>query len=239
MWVRIPPRPPEPGGSFRARAARAAAWTRPDGMGNRREGRGWIRRAPCYPPRVSLAETTQVLHAALDGEVDARGALLERLRPRIVLWVASRMSPALRAKVEPDDVAQEVLLAVHKGLDRFEHRDQGSFFGWLFRIAENRIRDQVDHFGAKKRQTPEPVSFSQTSPSMAARRREQVGRIVEAVEALPPDYREVIRLRRFQELECRQVAEIMNRSENAVRVLYCRALKALARSIKEEADGAD
>jgi len=190
------------------------------------------RAGPCYPPRVSLAETTQLLHAALDGQDEARGALLERLRPRIVLWAATRMSPALRAKVEPDDVAQEVLLAVHRSLDGFDSRNQPAFFGWLFKVAENRIRDLVDHFGAKKRQTPDPVSFSQTSPSMAARRQEQVERIAQAVEALPPDYREVIRLRRFQELECRQVAELMDRSENAVRVLYCRAVKALAEAMK-------
>lgn len=185
-------------------------------------------------PPVSLAATTQLLHAALDGEDEARGALLERLRPRLVLWVATRMSPALRAKVEPDDVAQEVLLAVHKSLDRFDTRDQRAFFGWLFKIAENRIRDLVDHFGAQKRQTPEPRSFSQTSPSMAARRREQVERIARAVEVLPPDYREVIRLRRFQELETPQVAAIMDRSENAVRILYCRALKALAQELEQE-----
>ena len=143
------------------------------------------------------------------------------------------MSPALRAKIEPDDVAQEVLLSVHKSLDGFDHRDQRAFFGWLFRIAENRIRDLVDHFGAQKRQSPDPRSFSQTSPSAAARQQEQVVRVAAAVATLPQDYRDVIRLRRFQELECRQVAEIMDRSENAVRVLYCRAVKALSQELRE------
>lgn len=183
---------------------------------------------------MSLAETTQLLLKALDGEEEAHGALLERLRPRLVLWAATRMSPALKAKVEPDDVAQEVLLEVHKRLPAFEDRGQAAFFGWLFRIAENRIRDLVDHFGAKKRQTPDPVTFSQTSPSTAARRQEQVDRIATAVAGLSPDYQEVIRLRRFQELDTKQVAELMDRSENAVRVLYCRAVKALAAEMKEE-----
>jgi RNA polymerase sigma-70 factor (ECF subfamily) len=62
-----------------------------------------------------------------------------------------------------------------------------------------------------------------------------VHRILEALDGLPPDYQEVIRLRRLQELDCRQVAEIMSRSENAVRVLYCRALKALSQRLKAEA----
>jgi len=181
---------------------------------------------------VSLDETRQLLDEALHGGEDARGALLERLRPRVVLWAATRLSPALRAKIEPDDVAQEILLAVHKGLDGFQPQESRSFYAWLFRVGENRIRDLVDHFGAQKRQPLEPRSFSQTSPSGAARRLEQVERLRRALDLLPPDYQEVIRLRRFQELECAEVARIMDRSENAVRVLYCRALKALAAEMK-------
>lgn len=189
--------------------------------------------ATCYPASVGLDETAQLLAAAMEGEADARAALLERLRPRIVLWATTRMSPKLRAKVEPDDVAQEVLLAVHKGLDGFEVRDQPRFLAWLFRIAENRIKDLVDHFNAKKRRLPEPRAFTQTSPSSAAVLREQVETMRRALDDLPEDYQQVIRLRRLEELDCRQVASIMDRSENAVRVLYCRALKALGQRLHE------
>lgn len=186
---------------------------------------------------MTLDQTTQLLASALGGDDDARGALLERLRPRIVLWVTARMSPALKAKVDPEDVAQDVLLAVHRGLDGFEVRGHAAFLGWLFRVAENRIRDQIDHWSAQKRKPPEPMTFTQTSPVTAADRKERVGVVRRALDELPEDYREVIRLRRFQELESSEVARIMDRSENAVRVLYCRALKALGRHIKKEETG--
>ena len=62
--------------------------------------------------------------------------------------------------------------------------------------------------------------------------KERVDRVRGALTDLPDDYQEVIRLRRIQELSCAQVAEIMGRSENAVRVLYCRALKALGARLK-------
>ena len=143
------------------------------------------------------------------------------------------MSPALRAKVEPEDVAQEVLLAVHKGLDGFEVKGDRAFFGWLFRVAENRIRDLVDHWSAQKRKLPAPMTFTQTSPATAADRKERVDVVRRALEDLPDDYREVIRLRRLQELSSAEVARIMERSENAVRVLYCRALKALGQKLHE------
>lgn len=169
----------------------------------------------------------QELQRAIQGDEKARGDLMERLRPRIVLWAASRMSPALRSRVEPDDAAQEILLVVHRDLDRFRGTEKRAFFAWLFRVAENRIRDLATYEGALKRKTPERMSFSQTSPSMAAMRAESGAGVRAALERLRDDYRRVIQLRRLEGLEIPQVAEIMERSENAVRVLYCRAIQAL------------
>ena len=182
---------------------------------------------PPHNPRVGPADTHALVQGARGGDDVARGELLERLRPRLVLWAASRMSADLRSKVEPEDMAQEILLALHKSLDRFEGADGRAFFAWMFRVAENRIRDTVDHFGAKKRQRILPASFSQTSPSAAVARSEAVVRLQEAIETLPEDYRRVIQLRRLEERDTAEVAELLDRTENAVRILYCRALKAL------------
>jgi len=186
---------------------------------------------------VDLSKTRALIRPAIQGDPSAAGALLERLRPRLVLWAAGRMSPALRAKVEPEDVAQEVLLAVHKALPTFEGGDERAFFGWFFRIAENRIRDLVDHWSAQKRQPVPRMSFSQTSPSQAAARHEEVGMVVKAIESLPDDYRTVIRLRRLENREIPEVAELMERSPNAVRVLYCRAVKALREILDAKVPG--
>ncbi len=183
---------------------------------------------------MDLSRTRALIRPALMGDTGAAGALLERLRARLVIWAAGRMSAGLRAKIEPEDVAQEVLLAIHKGLPAFEGTDERAFFGWVFRIAENRIRDMVDHFGAQKRQPGPPLSFSQTSPSQAAARTEDLRRIVQALEALPEDYRTVIRLRRVEHREVTEVAELMDRTPNAVRVLYCRAIKALKLVLEPE-----
>lgn len=176
---------------------------------------------------VHVSETTRLLAAALDGETSARGNLLERLRPRIVLWVSTRLSDDLRSKLEPEDVAQDVLLALHKGLDGFENREPRAFMAWIFTVAENRIRDAAKHFAAKKRQLPEPRCFDQSSPSSIVSRAEQLDRVRAAVLQLPPDYREVLRLRSFEEKSYPETAKALGRSEGATRVLHCRALAAL------------
>lgn len=144
-----------------------------------------------------------------------------------MLWIAARLSGPLREKVEAEDIAQEVLLAVHRDLDGYEDRGVRSFYSWFFRIAENRIRDQVDYHSAKKRQASPGIAVSPTTPGTAAIRGEQLERVRRAIERLSDDYRRVIQLRRLEERDVAEVAGMLDRTPNAVRVLYCRALKAL------------
>jgi RNA polymerase sigma-70 factor (ECF subfamily) len=176
---------------------------------------------------VTVGDTASFLLGAMGGDGGARNKLLERVRPRLVLWVQARLSPSLRARIEPDDIVQEVLMAAHKGLGGFRGADLRGFHAWLFQIAENRIRDAVDHFHAQKRQPVDLGSVTQTSPSSAAIRREAHDGVRAAIVLLPDDYRQVILLRRIEEHEFEQVAAVMDRTVNAVRILYCRALKAL------------
>ncbi len=171
---------------------------------------------------------------AREGDAAAREALLERLRPRLVLWASARLGPVLRGEAEPEDVAQEALLAVHKRLDEFKGDDRHAFLGWIFTIAENRIRDLADRAGAEKRQRAEIPRREQTSPSQAAARGELARRLAEAVALLDGPHRQVIQMRRFEELEVKEIARRLDRSENAVRILYCRAIAALREGMKQE-----
>ena len=180
-----------------------------------------------------LRDTVDLADRALAGDSAARGEFLERMRPRLVLWAATRMSAQLRARVEPEDLAQEVLLALHADLDGFDGRADRSFFAWVFRVAENRIRDQAAYHGAQKRQTPEPRSFSQTSPSQAFARKEQAARLLRAIESLPEDYRSVSACAAFEERSVAETATSMQRSERAVRTLYWRALGRLRDALGE------
>ena len=178
-------------------------------------------------------ETRHLIDGAIKGSPSARTRLLERLRPRIVLWVSSRLSPKLRELVDAEDVAQEILISIHLGFDTLEDRGDHAFFAWLFTIARNRINDLSDYAGAEKRKPIQPIGISHTTPGSAAIRTEEFERLREALLCLPDDYRRVIELRRLEERETSEVAAAMDRSENAVRVLYCRALKALKQFLED------
>jgi RNA polymerase sigma-70 factor (ECF subfamily) len=179
--------------------------------------------------------TEHQLAALRGGDKEARGALLERLRPRLVLWASSRMSDRLRARLTAEDAAQEILLALHRSLDQFRGGDVRAFRAWVFTVAENRVRDLAREAGALKRETPEPRAGSATTPSGHAMRNEAAERVRDALARLPDDYRRVIQLRRFEELEPAEVAAALDRSPNAVRILYCRAIQALRKEMGDPA----
>ena len=149
----------------------------------------------------------------------------------LVLWAGTRMSARLKARLEPEDVAQEIMARVLKGLDGFQaaHGDaeSRSFHAWLFTVGENCIRDLVSREDALKRRSPVLQSVSQTSPSQAAYRREQVERMLKALDALEPEERDVIRLIKLQGLTAGEAAPLLDKTPNAVRIQLCRALKAL------------
>ena len=179
---------------------------------------------------MEMGDTAELLRRAAAGE-PVQPLVYERIRPRLVTWVHARLSPQLRSKLEPEDVVQEILLALHRG--PFEYRDERAFFSWVYRVAENRIRDLADYHGAQKRQMRPAPPPSVTSPSSGARRSELTERLHDAVSRLRDDYRRVILLRRIEERDTEEVARLLERSPGAVRVLYCRALKALRREIDD------
>ena len=69
-------------------------------------------------------------------------------------------------------------------------------------------------------------------PVTKADRKDRLALLGEAIERLSPSYREVIMLCRIEGLSAREVAERMERSENAVHLLLSRALKKLAQEMK-------
>src|SRR5205823_12370398 len=73
------------------------------------------------------------------------------------------------------------------------------------------------------------------TPSQLAVRREASVRLADTIARLPADYQSVLLLRVFEGLSAEEVAQRMNRSAGAVRMLQLRALTALRVELKEEA----
>jgi RNA polymerase sigma-70 factor (ECF subfamily) len=185
---------------------------------------------------MTRQESTVLLREARQGSQEALGELYARYGTRLMAFIRMRMGRDLRSRVESRDILQATLLKSFQRIAQFEGGDGATLMGWLVRIAENEIRDQVDYQHRQRRDVSAGVPIDAGGLEIAAQVRsalseavmkEDAERLGAALEALDPDYREVIVLRKLEELSFKDVAARMGRSEDACRMLLARAMVAL------------
>ena len=130
------------------------------------------------------------------------------------------------------ELAEDVTAATFaKGLEelpRFEWRGV-PYSSWLYRVASNLV--------ARHRRLPGWIELTPVIASEGESPLEEVERLdrAEAIRAvvaeLPADQRQAVVLRFAGELHNREIAEIMGRSEGAVKLLTFRALTTLRRRL--------
>ena len=146
---------------------------------------------------------------------------------------------------------QDVFITALRDLGNFTYKSEGDFLLWLSKIAENRIRDNLDRLHANKRDIHKEVRFDSfrpttgesfagavgpidlTTPSVIMSKREDMTRLARAIDTLKPEYRKVIVLTKIEGLSCKEIADRMGKSADAVRMLVSRAIAALSGAFVE------
>jgi RNA polymerase sigma-70 factor (ECF subfamily) len=196
--------------------------------------------------RNTVDQKTQHLVAlAKDGDESALDRLCTVYGPRVLWLVRIRMGKELRSKLESVDLVQDVFVSALKDLGNFTYENEGDFVRWLSRITENRLRDNLDKLHADKRDIRKEVRLSThrptiedsfaaalepidaTTPSVIISKREEFDKLAKAIEALKPEYREVIVLTKVQGLSYSQIGDKLGKSADAARMLFSRAMAAL------------
>jgi RNA polymerase sigma-70 factor (ECF subfamily) len=155
------------------------------------------------------------------------------------------MGQELRSKLESMDLVQDVLISALRDLRDFRYQDEGDFLRWLSRIAENRLRDNVDKLHADKRDIRKEVRLDRnvsrtgsrsftgldpidaTTPSVIMSRKEELDELAKAMDELKPEYKEVIILTKIEGLSYNEIGLKLGKSDEAVRKLFTRAMAAL------------
>lgn len=147
---------------------------------------------------------------------------------------------------EASDLTQETFLSAYRHYDNF--RGDSKVFTWLYQIARNvcinRIRqrerqrslrieslDQPRDAGDEDSKTREIADLSQ-SPHQKLEDKELRQRLLAAIESLPPDYKEVILLREFQELSYNEIVEVTGLTLENVKTRLSRARGMLRRKLE-------
>jgi RNA polymerase sigma-70 factor, ECF subfamily len=149
---------------------------------------------------------------------------------RIYAYVRAQVSTSADA----EDITSLVFMNAYQAYGRFEARHTTPA-AWLFRIARNAT---LDHFRAhgrreKLRRTIEHQPVAHEDPAGMAEERMQYNALLGHVAQLPERQRDAISLR-HSGLSFEEVGTLMSCSEDAAKMLYHRALKALRESVGRE-----
>jgi len=201
---------------------------------------------------VSDATSTRVLLERFhDGETDALNELYGRYVTRVLAAVRARLGAELRKKVESWDIVQDAMLASLRNIGSFQYNSEGAFLKWLVQIVENRIRDQIDHHHAERRDHRREVSVENArspgssapldiadrsglpTPSRVLVLNENLALLERALDALPADTRELIIAVKLEERTYQELADETGKSPDAVRMQANRAMEQLAAAYRQ------
>jgi RNA polymerase sigma-70 factor, ECF subfamily len=189
------------------------------------------------------------LAAARAGSKEALGQVLEACRAFLVLIAREELDADLYAKGSPSDLVQETFVEAQRDFARFRGKSEREILAWLRQLLLNNLRDFARRFhSAEKREIDREVSLDavgapdgiahlimsdSASPSEKVISREKADIVQRALERLPEDHRRVLLLRYQEARSFEEIGELMQRSANAARKLWLRALERVEHELEE------
>jgi RNA polymerase sigma-70 factor (ECF subfamily) len=194
------------------------------------------------------SETHSLLAQVQQGDPQALERLLARHRLNLRAFVAARLDPRVRARVDPSDVVQETQLEVLRRLRDYLERRPMPFRLWLCKTAYERLLKFHRHHAetacrsvAREVALPEqsslmlagPLLAPGPSPSRLLADREFADRLGRAVARLTEADREILLLRHMEDLSYAEVGQFLDIEPAAARKRYGRALLRLRKVLSE------
>jgi RNA polymerase sigma-70 factor, ECF subfamily len=194
-------------------------------------------------PAMAGAESytdAEVMLRVKAGDESAFDYLVQKYRRPLV----SFMYRMARNSAAAEDLAQEVFLRVYRSRQTYEA--SAKFTTWLYRIATNLA---VNHARDTRHERPE-VTVSLDEPDEetgttldvadgtitaeeALVRRERMLAIRGKVEALPERQKLAVIMHKYQQMDYKQIADVLKLSESATKSLLFRAYETLREQLKE------
>ncbi len=127
-----------------------------------------------------------------------------------------------------EDVTASTFAKAIEDLPRFEWRGV-PYSAWLYRVASNLVARQARRPAWSDLDMHQPVD--EASPELIVEQRTREAEVRAAVAELPDDQRQAVLLRFSGGLRNREIADIMERSEGAVKLLTFRAVTTLRKQL--------
>jgi RNA polymerase sigma-70 factor (ECF subfamily) len=195
----------------------------------------------------SFSSAIELLAQARSGSREAMGQLLQSCRAYLLMVAGAELDPKLVPKGSASDIVQQTFLEAHRDFANFGGNSEAELLAWLRRLLLNNLANFTRDFrNTRKRAIDREIALDQGSvgradrvpspdgtPSSVLAADEQIQSLQSALQRLPAEYRTVIELRYREKRSFTEIAEQMQRSANAVRKLWQRAIERLQQEMDE------
>lgn len=163
---------------------------------------------------------------------EAFGILYERYVDKIYSYIYYKVGN----EEDAEDLTAKTFLRALRHIGNYQDRGV-PFYAWLYRIAHNLVANWLRDRSRRKViplgiLTPRPSNTPE--PDEVLEEEERRKAVLAAIKRLPPDKQELLYLKFVERLTNQEIAQIMGRTESAIKSLYHRTLIALRRELLDE-----
>jgi RNA polymerase sigma-70 factor (ECF subfamily) len=196
---------------------------------------------------LDLESLSILVPLAKDGNKDAQNQILKQVQDVLTKLARQQFQADLRQRQNPSDVVQLTLTRMINGFDDFRGTTENELYAWMKTILKNELHVARRHQQQAKRDARRDRKQTDNSdapayiggvdpeltPSSEAINKEKVQLLRNAMSRLSPEFQQVIQLRSLEEKPFQEIAEIMNKSYDAVAKIWQRAVVQLENELAE------
>ncbi len=181
---------------------------------------------------MSAVDDEQILDWALDSVTREKGfrALIQKYQQKLY-WHIRRM---VLNHDDADDVLQNTFIKVYRSLENFERKS--SLFTWMYRIATN---ETLTYLEKNKKYTYDALDDMTEHPAISKLKADPYFegdelslKLEEVMQQLPEKQRVVFQMRYYDKMPYKEIAEILQTSEGALKASYHHAMKKIEEHFK-------
>ncbi len=171
----------------------------------------------------------KLIEAAKRKDGDAFGVLYDYYEPRIYRFIFLKVGN----REDAEDLTHQVFLRAWQKIDGYEQRGF-PFSSWLYQISRNSI---IDFYRSRKyhldlEEIENIIPDEKITNSEAVDLKIRIKELMSAISQLKQEYQDVIIMRFVDELSVKEVANILNKTEGATKLVQYRAVKELKKILK-------
>ncbi len=191
----------------------------------------------------------ELIQRARSGDSAALGELLEKHRDQLRILAERDLSDRLRRRVDASDIVQQTFLIAHRCFEQFRGESDPELTAWLRQILNQNVQEVVRrNVQSQNRDVTQEVSLQSAgttslpfdpagtdpTPSRLVARSEAASELLVALDSLPEEQREAVRLKHLDGWSVAEIAQSLRKSEAAVAGLLRRGVVALREKLHEQ-----